>query len=369
MSRPADPATVSYLSPLSNALVRHSHFDRAEEALLESLADPNGAPVPFLIGASGFGKSRLLQAVANQVAWDHRDAMAADPNLRPVVGFEAIAPLRGSFDLRLGILRILSDLGERGVELRIGRPLDPDSALERQALRQRARELGSLQLDLIDALKHHGTHALFIDEVGHLAYVNDVARYQATLDIIKSIANETGCRIVCAGSYDSIGFRSVSGQLVRRQREIHLRRYRADVSIEYAEYGRVVAEMLEIVGFDGDPASLVKTLYRTSVGTIGTTRDVLVNADHAAHWFKETLVHGLARVLRPDDATDTFARQIVVGERAFDRPVRSELDELIGLTGVAPLQLAPVGNRRSTKVAKTAQRALHRDLVGASRAS
>ncbi len=40
--------------------------------------------------------------------------MARDPNLRPVVGFEALAPHAGNFDLRLGFLRILDELGERG---------------------------------------------------------------------------------------------------------------------------------------------------------------------------------------------------------------------------------------------------------------
>ncbi len=356
--------TAAYASPLADALIRHSFFDAAEDALLESLADPEGAPIPFLIGSPGFGKSRLIQVVANQIAWDHREQMERDPNLRPVVGFEALAPHRGNFDLRLGFLRILDDLGEVGVEYRIGRPLDPGAALERMALHPRMRDVAQLQLDVIDGLIAHGTRVVVIDEINHFAYVNDVARYQATLDILKSITNETGSRIVCAGSYDAMGFRIVSGQLIRRQRELHLRRYRADVKAEYAEYARVVAEMLELIGFDGDASVLVPTLYRASVGTVGTTRDVLVQADHAAHWHGETLVHGLARTLRPDAATREMARQIVEGEKPFEASVRADLDALIGLSNAAPI-LAKAGRTGASKKPKPGRRPPTRDAAGA----
>lgn len=353
-----------YKSPLAKAYVPHSLATQAEEALLESLEDPNGEQIPLLIGAPGFGKTTLLTRARNAVAWRYREAMAADPNLRPVTGFEALAPIRGNYDIRTGFLTILSDLGDSGVEYRIGHRLDAVAALQRQPLSGQARDVSQLQADVVRAIGDHRTVAMFIDEINHFVYVNDTARYAATLDILKSITNQTGVRIVCAGSYDAIGFLHVSGQSIRRQAEIHLHRYRADRPAEFKEYTRVVHEMLAILGYEDDPAPVVRVAYQRSIGTIGSTRDLLVRADHAAHYHGESLLHGLARKSRSDQATLTMARQIVDGERDVDAQLRDELDQLIGLATVPDPIPAPTKRRKRERPRKPGQRSLGRDLVG-----
>lgn len=363
-----DAVTKTAPSPLAG-LIEHALFRQARDSLLRALLDPDGAPIPFVIGAPGFGKTRLLQVVANAVAWDSRAEMADDPNVRPVISIEALAPERGNFDMRLAFLQILHELGDLGAEHRTGGPFDPETALEREAIRRRARGSKSLQLDVIRAIQEHRTKVLLIDEINHMTYVNDVARYQATLDILKSITNATGCRIVCVGSYDAIGFRSVSGQLIRREQEVHARRYRAEVPAEYAEYGRVVQVMLDAIAFKGPPEPLVTALYRASVGTIGETRLLLGRAHFAAGFHGESLDHGLARTLPDDAPTRVMAQQIVDGERAFGRSpkTRTELDDLIGLTPTRPLQRAPGrGNKPDRRTLKPGHTRPSRYPVGAS---
>lgn len=374
MTPPFDRSTTT--SSLASALVRHAEFDRAEDAIIESLYDPAGAPIVLCLGAPGFGKSRLAKTVSNTIAYAHRAAMAVDPNLRPVARIEAFAPDAGrSFGWREGFLAILAQLGDRDVDLRVGDALDRSALLERRGAAQRGRSTAQLQLDVVESLRFHGTVALFIDEIEHVAYVNNETRYQASLDILKSIGNETGVRIVCTGSYEGLGFRNVSGQLLRRTRPIHLRRYRADVPAEYAEYARVAAEMLELIGHEGDAADLVPTLYRQSLGAIGTTADLLMRAEHAWRWYGDSLLGGLVRNRRTDEDLAKVAAAILESEATFtvDAAARGMLDALLGLATAPMPVIRKSAARKPATPAKSAtrpgRRKLVRDLVGVGHAA
>lgn len=355
-------------SVLATTLIHHAEFDRCLDGILESLNDADGAPIILGLGAPGFGKTELARFVEGTVARARVDAMLADPNHVPVVRIEAYAPDAGrSFGWREGLLAILAALGECGVLLRSGDALDRGALLERRGDAQRTRSTAQLQLDVIEALRFHGTIALLIDEIEHIAYQNDVARFGASADILKTIANETGVRIVATGSYEGLGFRHVSGQLLRRMRPIHFRRYRADVAAEYAEYGRVVVAMLALVGYGDDPAPLVPTLYRQSLGAIGTTADLLMRAEHAWHAHGDSLLHGIARNSRSDDDLARVAAGIVEAERSLesDPAARSKLDTLIGLANASALRIRPAKVTTSAeRTVRPGRRRPVRDLVG-----
>ena len=358
-------------SALATSVIHHAEFDRSLDEILESLNDPAGAPIILGLGVPGFGKTELARMVEGQIARTRVDAMLADPNHVPVVRIEAFAPDAGrSFGWREGFLSILAQLGEQDLDLRVGDALDRLALIERRSNAQRTRGNAQLQLDVIDGLNFHTTIALLIDEIEHIAYQHDVARFGASADILKTIANETGVRILATGSYEGLGFRSVSGQLLRRMRPLHFRRYRAHVPTEFAEYTRVIAAMLEMIGYEGAPAALVPTLYRQSLGAIGTTADLLMRADHAWRAHGDSLVHGITRNSRSDDDLAKVAAGIIEAEKSLETQpeARTKLDALIGLAQASEA-LIPTRKPRTTpkRTTRPGRRKPSRDLVGIGR--
>ena len=358
-------------SPLATTLVHHAEFDHSLDAILESLSDPAGAPMILALGVPGFGKTELARVVDGEVASGRLDEMLADPNHVPVVRIEAFAPDAGrSFGWREGFLSILDQLGEAGVDLRAGDSLDRSPLLERRGASQRTRGTNQLQLDVIEGLRFHTTVVLLIDEIEHIAYQHDVARFGASADILKTIANETGVRIIATGSYEGLGFKTLSGQLLRRTRPLHLHRYHAEIKEEYAEYTRVVAAMLAMIGYEDDPADLVPVLYRQSLGAIGTTADLLMRAEHAWHAHGDSLVFGITRNSRSDGDLAKVAAGIVEAEKSMeDSPdARTKLDALIGLAQASEILIPTKKARTSVKrTSHPGRRKPSRDLVGRGR--
>lgn len=353
------PATLS-------KLIRHTEFDHSVDEVLESLADPAGCPLVLGLGVPGFGKTTLAKTVEESVAADYIAAMRQDPNLVPVVRIEASAPDGGrSFSWREGFLQILAALGERGVELRTGDGTDPLGYLERRATSQRARSEKQLETDVIDSLQFHGTRVLLIDEIEHTVYQNDALRFAASADILKTINNRTGVRIVATGSYEGLGLRHVSGQIFRRVRFIHLRRYRARIPAEFREYTRVVDALLEAVDGSEHRDALIRTLYRQSFGAVGTTTDLIRQAAHAARWRDEPLVAGIARVTAsrlPQDL-EAVGREIVRAEESIqpDTAAGISVDRLLGLSDALEI---PSPKPRRTGRPRPGRRNPSRDLVG-----
>jgi hypothetical protein len=344
-------------------VVRHARLAETEERLLEELADPYGAPIPLLIGAPGAGKTTLLQLVMRQLLEAAAEDMRADPNRRPVIAIEAPPPKKGSFDWTEGLVSIQMKLGEAGLDWRLGDASDPDALLARQGLVRRARDLRQVLSDTVAALIACHTEVLFIDDVSHMAYVNDVERYQATADILKNLSNQTGVRIVCVGAYEALGYRNLSGQLIRRQAVIHLPRYRADVEREYAEFCRVATAMLEFIEFDGKPEALHEALYRGSIGAIGNLAKWLRQAAFRAQRRGERFERALVAKRTPDDGLEKMIKEALAGEEAMTPPpeVRLRLDEMLAIGGSAKKEPPPIKRQAQRR---PGIRKITRDPVG-----
>jgi hypothetical protein len=147
------------------------------------------------------------------------------------------------------------------------------------------------------------------------------------------------------------------------------------VPAEYAEYARVAAEMLELIGHEGDAADLVPTLYRQSLGAIGTTADLLMRAEHAWRWYGDSLLGGLVRNRRTDEDLAKVAAAILESEGTFTvgETARGMLDALLGLATAPMPVIRKSAARKPATPAKSAtrpgRRKLVRDLVGVGHAA
>jgi hypothetical protein len=123
-----------------------------------------------------------------------------------------------------------------------------------------------------------------IDEAQHLGKIPSGRRLLDQLDVIKSIANQTKTAHVLFGTYDLLAFRNLSGQLSRRSIDVHLARYRAEISEDRQTFVNVVRSFEEELPFEDRPDLLSdwEFLYERSIGCVGVLKEWLVRAATAA---------------------------------------------------------------------------------------
>jgi hypothetical protein len=348
-------------SRLATTLFTHVRFDSVLEQLRSEIADPHGAPIILLVAPPGFGKTKLLQVLENVVTFAHRDAMLGQPDLRPAITVEALAPIVGSFHWPLHLARILEALDEPGVGWR--GPASEAEHLGPLMRYRRNRDIKDLLLDTTAALRAHGTILLSTDEARHLAMVRDVRRHYDQLETIKSLANESGTRILLAGAYDMLDFRHLSAQLARRTVEIHAPRYRADQPRELREFRRVATQML--AAMEGPETAsddrLTEMLYRGSLGCVGNLHHWLVRAERE-------VVKGAAL----DDALTmtgwsrakikSMAVEITDGERRLAADDEVDLAGVDHLLGIRRAQAPAAMRARRPTARKPGERRPERDL-------
>lgn len=254
----------SLIETFMSRTIRHPALDRAEARLLSVARAPAGANIIFLFGPSGVGKSTLITRAVAALSADYREAMLADPSMRPVIAVDAPASSK-VFDwvefYRVGLeeLRepIATDLSARS---RLG-----------SANQARARFARSL--------KQHSTRIVIVDEAAHIKAGISDERLESQLNLFKSLSLELDVLFVLAGTYDILPLRDVNPQLGRRGRDVHFRRYRPDGD-EYASFRDAVLALLARLPIEHDRAieREIETLYLRSCGCVGRLKDWLTRA-------------------------------------------------------------------------------------------
>lgn len=365
--RPAGSAVERRRSALAGVHLAHAHFDAAHDRLMADLVNPDGAPLPLLFGIAGGGKSHLLVSVAAGILDMDRDRMLVDPNLRPVVLVEATPAYEGRFDRKTLLVQILAGLDHPDPRL-CSDPMSATGTPARPALSLRDRTLPELTRLVVSALRLHGTRVVLIDEIAHFLGGRDADRTQLSLDTLKYLSNETSTRFLCAGAYDALSLRSVSSQISRRQTQVHLARYRADMPRERPEFTRVAAQLLAILAPGTDITDdLVDLLFRGSLGAVGSLRDWMAKAAGHHTLRGGTYEAALRATMLPTDTLAAMAAQAATGELAVGSTTGDDhaIDGFLGLKRSSPAADAPVtaattcGGRP-----RPGDRAPSRDVVG-----
>ncbi|CAJ0784358.1 AAA family ATPase [Ralstonia chuxiongensis] len=190
-----------------------------------------------MTGPSGVGKSTVVGSFVRAFQKYHLDRMLVDPNFVPVVSLRLPAPVAGEFNWKDTFIRLLTafqeplvgrkSTGRLHLELDGERVTNP-TRLVREELR-RAVE---------NCVKNRGTLLLIIDEASHLFITKSKDSYLLQFELLKSIANEFNILILLVGAYDLLKIDGFNGQLTRRTRPVHFRRYTAQDLERMDSYGK-----------------------------------------------------------------------------------------------------------------------------------
>jgi hypothetical protein len=268
---------------LADTTIRHPLFERALAQCREFLGSPSDLAFLFVVGAAGAGKTHLLRLLYGELLAAAAVDMERDPDLIPVLFFNAPAPVDGTFRWR-AFGQKLFDAARMPAR---GWPSQPRYiAVDPIAVRARAygKTIDDILAEAVQACRDRGVRVIILDEAGHVASVAHARRYRQQLDVMKSVALEAGVRFVLAGPYELLDFRDASAQLGRRSRLVHIAPYAPGIPRERTAFVALARQMLGLVGLDlRSDVDWPSILFDGSLGCVGLLRDWLVEAEHACH--------------------------------------------------------------------------------------
>jgi predicted AAA+ superfamily ATPase len=76
----------------------HPKLVEAAQKLMHAIEEPAGAPLVFIFGPTGVGKSTLLRRVTQKITEALLTELKVDKGRIPIAGIEAVAPEFSNFD-------------------------------------------------------------------------------------------------------------------------------------------------------------------------------------------------------------------------------------------------------------------------------
>lgn len=362
-------------------VVAHPRLTEAHQTLLTALQEPTPAPLIFVFGPTGVGKTTLRRRIERQLIAEALLELENDPGRIPVVALEAVAPESGQFHWKDYYTRALLALDEPLMAHKIDVPV---RGLRREGDGAVVIERGTSAPELRRALEHclrqRRPTAVLVDEAQHLRKTASARRLLDHMDLLKSLASLTGIAHVLIGTYELLGLVNLSAQLSRRSVEIHFGRYRADVAEDARAFKSVLLTFQRHLPLATEPDLVGRweSLYEQSVGCIGVLKSRLDRSLAAALAAGESTLTArrLEEQAVPTRKLLSLAREIKEGEEALaagDRG-RGELRALLGLAPQPAIRGAaqsavggesPLGRAKARPPGgRAAQRRPERDPVG-----
>lgn len=361
---------VKQLEDFKTVKVRHPRLVEMEQFLLRAISGHRSYTLLDLYGASGVGKSTIMEHVAHLVRY-----ASPTPTVFPVVIVQA-SPEDIGFSARLDYYQqILAQLQQhpairdrtKNLPLYINpgkKSSDPAEWLEmRNAVEY---VLALLQVKVV-----------FVDEAQHLLAADPRSRPTSQLDWLKTLANRTNVLHVLIGNFDLYDCCHLNGQAVRRMRDQHFPRYHLDNQKECEEFVGILKSLLECVPLTVDiPEFLTRWRWfgEWSVGCVGVLGDWIVETVDALWSAGETVLTTEAltkHALQPDQRARLEMEARTGEHRVARAKAQSEL-ELQRLLGTPVKEIrtdlpnaVPSLSQRSSKYSGgRIERAATRDPIG-----
>ena len=351
--------------------VRHPRLEEMEQFLLRVIAGHRSYTLLDLYGASGVGKSTIIEQVTHLV----REA-ETNPAVFPVVIVQASPEDVGSsarldyYQQILAQLQHYPAIRDRTKNMPLytnpgKKSNDPAEWLEMRNAVEYAFAL--LQVKVV-----------FVDEAQHLLAADSLRKPTAQLDWLKTLTNKTNVLHVLVGNFDVYECCHLNAQSVRRMRDHHFPRYHLDNKKECEEFVGALKILLESVPMTVDvPAILTRWRWfgEWSIGCIGVLGDWIVETVDAL-WSEGKTVLTVEALTRHALQPDQRARLELEARTGENRVARAkaqserELQQLLGIPAADqkpapanPASPSTPGTGREPKGDRI-ERAAQRDPVG-----
>lgn len=339
------------------AMIKHYHFEntlRHAERLIQSGVL---GTIILIVGPAGVGKSALCELLCDQINSDFFSRHPEDQFRIPAVGIEALAPLEGEpFDWHefnlflLELLQIpLAGLSVPALNKEIlGRKFlvpqyDGGVSGVKRALRRR----------LISGIALRDPFLIFVDEAANMLRGKTRRSVDTQANVMRSLVNKAKSRLLLTGAYDLHDLTSMSGQLARRGRVIHMKSY-STKEREHFMSGLVALANSMPIKAKFDIAECADMLETGSTGCIGIVKSILLDVMALSEIEKSKITRELiSRCMPTPDVVETLWREAFKGYYRVERKLHPDDGHRVG-----------EGGRRSAGNEKAPRKAGNRGRVG-----
>lgn len=261
--------------------VKHKLQEEALQAVLFMLELSPNTSIINLIGPTGVGKSVLQRRVFNAVVDEHRVAMERDKDFAPIIHTSAMAAGYRLFDWRVLYATALAELGDVFAAGRCNRGgyarYDSDPTPFKRA--GESKTAASLRMRLEAEFGLRRTRVWVIDEAQHMIF-GRAGKPGDQFDVLKSIADRTGVKLLLAGPHQMEPALGTSGQLARRSSTVSFGRYQSADPRHMKTFASVADTLLRAMNLSGYPSvrESLTLLYAGSAGCVGILKDWLARA-------------------------------------------------------------------------------------------
>jgi energy-coupling factor transporter ATP-binding protein EcfA2 len=264
-----------------NGAIMHRKLQKAFDRLYRLILKPAGASFTLVMGPSGVGKSTLLDLIQRKIIENSLTQMEKDPGWYPIICMEAPAR-KGGLKWRGFYKELLVAADEPCIDQKI--TYDEDGVRrgndDKLLISSRATE-DSLRMAARKVCKHRKPYTIAIDEFEHFGISANEEDIKEHMHVAKSFVNQTKVPWTVFGTYELLDFIELNDQLSRRDRIVHLERYRLEVDEDMKEFNKLVEYLLQRMPFRKTPKSTRKLLefcYEGSIGNFGTLFDWFTEA-------------------------------------------------------------------------------------------
>ena len=362
---------------ISNITIKHDKQDAAK-AQIDFIVGCGDISIIVLTGPTGSGKSTLLRQFAKEYLEGQKEAMAADPSLRPIAYVLATASGHRGFDWKSLYKQTLKNFGDPFAATRERRN---DGRQPSLVLPGENTSAAILREQLEAEFLAHGTKLWIVDEAQHVLGGGKSGTPGHQYDILKSLAQTAGAQLILCGPYDLPTSVAHSGQLSRRTARVSLNRYRY-VKEELSVFASAATQILKLLPTEMSYPSVAKNIRFFYVRTLGC---VGIFKDWAAKTYFLAMGRGATEMTLQDFADTamtprqlaTINEEIVEGEIEYgdiaSEPSKALVDSILTGATLLPAETESNTPKRKSNRGKAAkmpplfkpfERAPGRDGVG-----
>lgn len=322
--------------------VAHPFLGQADEKVRNTLREPGGALLLFIIGPTGVGKTTLLTFIEQRLLNQAQSQLSQDPDHVPVIKLDAMAPSARQFRWPDFYTRALMAVSEPLIDYKVERGAVLPVFNERMGRHVPPRLVGdaaALQRSWEQVLKYRRPEAILIDEAQHFAKTAGGTHLEDQLDHVKSLAIATKTIHILAGTYDLLLFRNLNAQLSRRSIDVHFSRYDATKPEERKAFQRALLTFQRHLPLEKAPNLMHQweICYAHTVGCVGLLKDWLAQAlSEALETGAKTISPSLLAAHAPSiDRCNQMITDIEEGEKAL-RADPEATEKLLARLGLGP---------------------------------
>lgn len=341
----------------------HENRDHIFQKAKHGVLHPNQFGLLTLIGPTGVGKTELAKDIIRFCEKDIYSCREKYPV--PVVYIQIPDPLKTTFDWRSLYLDALNKTG------------NPNFNLSRSKTKLLTQEKGrkysgkyksasDIKTDMIQRFQDAHVMLMIMDELQNFFKFSE-KEIMKCLTMLKCVEERVGCQVMMAGTYEAIESTNWTGEVSRRQTQLHFPRYTLDMSSENDPFVRAFSGLLSHIPYQLNERLLseksIESAYIYSCGCIGTLKEMIQRAltkikESENHSFKVS-PEFLFESRLENNQLFAIAAEISCGEKFYEQKSLTDVRKMLGLIDHNKTKKSDDGKRT-----KPGERKPSRDLVG-----